>query len=416
MNIFLVHQYFLEKNEGGGSRFNEMVMHWAEEGHHITVLAGMVNYATGKKNEKYKSKYIKKEKYDEHIKVIRCHVSEAYNRNFFGRLYAYFSFVISGIIAVIFKTRGKYDVVISSSPPLFVGIIGYFFSRLKKIPFIFEVRDLWPESAIDMGVLKNSFLVRTSYRFEKFIYKKASLIIVLTPAFRDNIVQKKRIPENKIRIIPNAADFSISEKVMKRFDRNEFREKMGWNDRIVFIYVGAHGVANHLIQILEVAELLTETNAHFVLIGNGMKKPELIKYAMQRKLQNVEFIDPVSRQKIFEYISAADAGISVLKKSDTFKTIYSNKTFDYMACKRPVIMVIDGISRKLIEEASGGIYVEPENIPDFKEKIMLYLQNPSRIEQDGNNGYVYVKKNFDRRKLSKKYLKYIHKIINTKYS
>jgi len=411
MNIFLVHQYFLEKDEGGGSRFNEITVHWADENHKITVLAGMINYATGKKNEKYKNKFIRQETYNKHIHVIRCHVSEAYNKNFLGRLYAYFSFVFSGIIAVIFKVTGKYDVVIATSPPLFVGIIGYFFSRMKRIPLVFEVRDLWPESAIDTRVLKNSFLIRLSYRFEKFIYNKASLIIVLTPAFRDNLIQLKRVPENKIRIVPNAADLSISEKVMNRFDRNKFRDTMGWDNKVVFIYVGAHGVANHLIQVLEVAELLTETNAHFVLIGDGMQKPVLVKYALQKKLTNVEFLDPVPKQKIFEYIAASDAGISVLKKSDTFKTIYSNKTFDYMACKRPVIMVIDGISRKLIEEARGGIYVEPENIPDFKEKIMLYLREPKRMVQEGNNGYDYVKKNFDRKKLSKKYLVCIQEII-----
>ncbi len=147
---------------------------WAENGHQVTVIGGMVHYATGKKREKHKGKFIVKETYADGITACRCHVSEAYNTNFIGRLWAYFSFVFSSIICGLFKARQRYDVVVVTSPPLFVGITGYVLSRLKRIPLVFEVRDLWPESAIDTGVLTNKTIIRFAYWFEAFIYRKAA--------------------------------------------------------------------------------------------------------------------------------------------------------------------------------------------------------------------------------------------------
>ena len=415
MRILLIHQYFLEKNDGGGSRFNEMTKQWAQDGHEISVIAGMVHYATGRKREKYKGRFITSEQYEPGVQVFRCHVSESYNISFLGRLWAYLSFVLSGTIAGLFRARGRYDAVIATSPPLFIGIIAYLVSRIRRIPMVFEVRDLWPESAIDTGVLKNRTLIRFSYSFEKFIYKKSSLINVLTPAFRDVLIEKKKVPEQKIIYIPNAADLSLSENVSMNFNRNEFRERMKWNGKTVFLYVGAHGVANHLVQVLEGASTITDKNIHFVLVGDGMSKVSLIEYARDHQLTNVEFIDPVPKATIFEYILGADVGMSVLKKVETFKTIFSNKTFDYMSCHKPVLMLIDGISRKLIEEADAGLYAEPENISEFRNKVMQYADDPNLILAHGQHGYAYVIEHFDRKKLANKYLEYVQENIQANH-
>ena len=255
MNILLIHQYFLEKGEGGGSRFNEMTKVWAEQGHKITVLGGMVHYNTGLKPERYKGKYFFWDKnFYNDVDVLRCHVSESYNVNFLGRLWGYFSFVFSSIWAGLFKLKGKYDVIIVTSPPLFLGITAYKLSFLRGVPFVFEIRDLWPESAIDTGVITNAQIIKFSYAFEKFIYKKASLINVLTPAFRDKIIAEKGVPKEKVIFIPNAADFSLAESLQKDFDPLEFRKNQGFEDEFVITYVGAHGVANHLIQLVDAAE------------------------------------------------------------------------------------------------------------------------------------------------------------------
>lgn len=413
MRILLIHQYFLEKGDGGGSRFNEMTQVWAKQGHEVTVLAGMVHYATGKKATQYKGKFTYKDlQFYDNVDVIRSHVSESYNVSFLGRLWAYFSFVFSSIYAGLFKAKGKYDVIVVTSPPLFVGITAYLLSKFKRTPFVFEIRDLWPESAIDTGVLKNGMIIKFAYWFEKFIYKRAKLINVLTPAFRDKLIQDKKVPAEKVIFIPNAADFSLAEKVQEEFEAEAFKKELGLHDKFVITYVGAHGVANHLIQLIEAAEKLTDTNIVFQLIGAGMRKEALIEEAKKRNLSNVIFRDPVSKQEVFKYILASDAGASVLKKVDTFKTIYSNKTFDYMSCKRPILLAIDGVSRQLVNDAECGVYVEPENIDDIVRGCKeLANKTAAEINQMGESGYAYAKAHFDRDKLAKEYTNKIQGIL-----
>jgi glycosyltransferase involved in cell wall biosynthesis len=411
MRILLIHQYFLEKNDPGGSRFNEMTRVWGAQGVDVTVLAGMIHANAPGKAEKYKGKYFVKDKYDENLEVIRCHVSESYNVNFLGRLWGYFSFVFFSLWAGMFKTKGKYDLILVTSPPLFVGITAFLLSKIKRIPYVFEIRDLWPESAIDTGVVTNKMIIKISYWLEAFVYRHARLINVLTPAFRDTLLTKKNVPASKIIYIPNAADFSLTEELLKTFDAKAFRKDLGVSEETLLItYVGAHGVANHLIQLVDVAEQLKDKPVLFLLIGDGMQKKMLKEEVEKRALTNIRFIDPVPKKEVFKYILASDLGASVLKKVDTFKTVYSNKTFDYMACKKPILMAIDGVSRKLVEEAKAGVYVEPENTADYLEKINFYLSNRQQLEIEGLSGYEFALTSFDREKLAAQYLTYLKQI------
>ena len=406
MKILLLHQYFLEEDGHGGSRWNEITKQWVDEGHKVQVIAGMMHYTSSEKREEYKGKLFAK-KSQGAVEVMRCHVSELYNSNFIGRLWAYFSFVFSSSWAGLFKIKGNYDVIIVTSPPLFIGISGYLISLFKRTPYVFEIRDLWPESAIDTGVVTNKFIIKLAYSLEKFIYKKATLINVLTPAFRETLIDKKKVSKDKIIFIPNAADFILSEALEQNFDVNNFKIENGLKNKFIITYVGAHGIANHLDQVLDTALLLKDTNVLFLLIGAGMEKPRLIKRANAENIQNVRFIDPVPKADVFKYILVSDMGTSVLKDVDTFKTVYSNKTFDYMACKKPILMAIDGVSRRLVEQADAGVFVQPENPEDFAKKITQYLSNPSEIKRQGENGYRFAKENFDRMVLSKKYLSLI---------
>ncbi len=410
MKILLIHQYFLEPDDPGGSRFNEITRTWSEQGHEITVLAGMIHANKSEKRPEYKGKYFVHKQHAK-VSVWRCHVSESYNKSFLGRLWGYFSFVFSSVWAGLFKVKGKYDIILVTSPPLFVGITAYLLSVFKRLPFVFEIRDLWPESAIDTGVVTNKLIIKFAYWFESFIYRKAVLINVLTPAFRKTLIEKKNVSVEKIIVIPNAADFSLSDEVLSSFDPWAFRIKQGIDDKFVITYVGAHGVANHLIQLLDTAELLQDTNVLFQLIGDGMRKKMLIEETRKRGLTNVRFIDSVPKKEVFKYIIASDLGTSVLKRVDTFKTIYSNKTFDYMACKKPILLVIDGISRELVETADCGTFAEPEQPGDIANKIKTYLKNPKKLKIQGENGYAYAKAYFDRKNLSLEYIFHLEKML-----
>lgn len=405
MNILLIHQYFLEKDDPGGSRFNEMTRIWVEEGHQVTVLCGMLNYLTGKIPDKYKGLKYHRSAYAAGLEVIRCYVSPQYNANFFGRLWAYFSFIWYCVWGAVFKLRGqRFDVVLATSPPLFIGLAARLVSWVKGLRYVFEVRDLWPESAIDTGVLTNPLIIRLSYWIERVSYRGASLINVLTPAFRDKLIASKGVAPEKIIFIPNACDFTLSEHLLQDFDAEAFRRQHGWQDKFVVTYVGVHGTANHLIQLIDAAAYLKDTPAHIVLIGDGVQKKELRDEATRRGLSNVEFIDAIPKKDVMKYILASDAGTSVLKKVDTFKTVYSNKTFDYMACKKPIVMVIDGVSRKLVEDAGCGIYAEPEDGADIASKIRILCQDVEFSRKMGERGYEFARKDFDRNVLARRYL------------
>jgi glycosyltransferase involved in cell wall biosynthesis len=200
----------------------------------------------------------------------------------------------------------------------------------------------------------------------------------------------------------------------KEHKGSELREKLGWNDRKVFTYLGAHGVANDLIQVVEAAKAFKEDDKiHFVLIGDGMQKKLLKEKASEYNLKNIEFIDSVPKHEVVDYVNASDACMAILKKTDTFKTVYPNKVFDYMSCRKPVFVTIDGITRDLVETSKCGLYAEPENIEEFKNIVNKFLSmSDVELQTFGENGYKYVKEKFDREKLAERYIELIKEVSN----
>ncbi|TNJ66705.1 glycosyltransferase family 4 protein [Paenibacillus hemerocallicola] len=408
MRILLLHQYFLDDGEPGGSRFNQFAKYWEEQGHEVTVVAGNVNYSTGKKQEKYRGRYITKQKKTDKTTVYRTYVSEAYNASFAGRLWAYMSFTLSSLIACLFHV-GKHDVLIVTSPPLFVGITGIIASWLKRIPMIFEVRDLWPESAIDTGVLKNGLLIKAAYLVEKLSYKYATKINVLTPAFREALIRKKGIAAEKLIFIPNGADLDIFQPGDKH---NWVRERYQLHDKFVVSYFGAHGVANHLISLIRVAEICRDIpDLVFVLVGDGMEKERLQQYVQDKDLNNVLFIPPQPKAYMPDFCRASDVCTAVLQKIETFKTVYPNKVFDYMSCAKPILLGIDGVARQLVETSGAGYYVDPESPESFKTKIMMLYRDSQLSERLGRDGFEYVKQHFSREALAGEYERELRKVI-----
>ncbi len=398
MRILIFHQYFLGKNDPGGSRWNQFAKQFSRK-HDIVVMAGNIHYATGRQIGK--KKLINKERLNPHLTLIRTWTYAGYNKNFLGRLLGYLSYTISSFITGLFYKN--VDLIIITSPPLFVGLSALLLSKIKRIPFIFEVRDLWPESAIATGVLNNAVLIKIMYGIEKTLYKNARKIVALTPAFKKDIINRFPQYGHKLKIITNGADLDLM-RPDKKF--NWVRKKYHWGNKKIFAYFGAHGVANDLMQVIEIARLLKENNnILFVLIGDGMQKDYLKEKAKTFDLNNVQFIDSVPKNQVQDFINASDVCMAILKKTDTFKTVYPNKVFDYMACKKPIIVTIDGITRQLIEESKAGLYAEPGNAASFKEAIEKMIRaDESTLIEMGENGYQFVKKYFDRQILGKEYL------------
>ncbi len=404
MKIILFHQYFLGKNDPGGSRWNQFSKVFAEN-NAVKVMAGNIHYATGKRVEK--NRFYNKTKTDPNITVYRTWTYSGYNTNFLGRLIGYFSYTFSSLLVALFIRRT--DMIIITSPPLFIGLTALLLSKLKRIPIVFEVRDLWPESAIATGVVSNRFLISIMFWIEETLYRHAAEIVPLTPAFKENILRRFPEFEHKLTVITNGADFDL----FTAGDKNNYvREQYGWGDKKVFSYFGAHGVANDLIQVVEVARRFADDeNVLFVLIGDGMQKTMLKEQVQKLNLSNIQFIDSVPKSEVVHYINASDVCMAVLKKTDTFKTVYPNKVFDYMSCKKPVLVTIDGITRELVENSGAGFYAEPGNINMFEKTVRKFIGlQDSELSEMGEQGYRFVTENFDRNKLAVEYLDILKKI------
>lgn len=408
MKILIIHQYLLGKDDAGGSRWNQFARYFAEAGHEVTILAGMVHYATGKKPDRYRHKFIVREEEIPGVTVYRCHVSQSYNKSFVGRAWAYFSFAVSSTIAGLLRAH-RPDVIIATSPPLTVASTMLWLSRLRRRPAVFEVRDLWPESALDTGVIQPGRLANMLYALEAKAYRKAERINVLTPAFEQALVERKSVPPDKISMIPNGADLDI---VTPGERDNHVRAELGLEGKFVVSYFGAHGRANKVGQLLDVAEKLKgpHPDVRIMLVGDGMEKAEVVADAERRGLGNVVFVDAVPKDRVCDYINASDVCTAVLMRNDTFKTVYPNKVFDYMCCKKPIIIGIDGVARQLVEDAGAGLYAEPENADAFIDALLRLKSDPDRMARMGASGHDHAAQHYSRDAMARKYLELLEEL------
>lgn len=336
------------------------------------------------------------------VNLWRCYVPETYNRSYFGRMWAFLAFIFSASTAAL--RAGKADVVIATSPPLTVAIPGWIAARLKSGKLIFEVRDLWPESAVTTGVLhENGTLTQMLYSLEKWAYKSAGLINVLTPAFKSDIAKRSLKAESDIVLVPNGADLDLFHPGLRD---NEARRTFGWEDRFVAMYSGAHGKANALGQLVNAAEILKgREDILIACVGDGPERPGLVEAAKVKGLKNIVFYGAQPKERMPSIINASDLGIAVLQENPTFRTVYPNKVFDYMACARPTLLAIDGVARKLLcDEARAGVYVEPENASAIAAAIKRLSETPQECAEMGMRGREWVVKNAGREALARKYL------------
>lgn len=275
--------------------------------------------------------------------------------------------------------------------------------QTEKIPMVFEVRDLWLESFIDMGLIKNRLVIKFMYSIQRTIYKSAKWINALTPAFEEFLINVNGVPQKKISMIPNGADLDIIKPGPKD---NWVRDGHGLGDKFIVTYIGAHGITNKLTQLIEAAGILKEKDpdVQVMLVGDGIRKPKLKEKAAELGLDNLTFVDSVPKSIIVDYIAAGDVCTAVLGKLELFKAVYPNKVFDYMAAAKPIIVAIDGVTRKLVEDANAGLYVEPESAKEFAEAVLKLKANPQLCNKYGENGLNFVKKNFDRQILAERYI------------
>ncbi len=410
MRIVVVHQYYLLPGRAGGSRFNEFARLWTEMGHEVSVIAGNLDYASGEVPREYDGRWVTRER-DGGVTVYRCSVPRSYAKGYVGRAAAFMGFTLSAATAALGVPRP--DVVIATSPPLIAAIPGFIAARArwKGVPWIFEIRDLWPESAVTTGVLSaNSPLTHALYGLERWACGSAARVNVLTPAFRDDLLRRGLASADRVVFVPNGAD-------VERFEPgardNDFRRAMGWGDRTVVMYAGAHGRANAVQQLVDAADLLRDRpDIHVASVGDGPERSRLEADAKRRGLANVQFCGPQPKDRMPEVVNASDIGAAVLQDNPTFRTVYPNKVFDYMACERPTLLAIDGVARTLVcDEARAGVFAKPEDPDAIAAAIRAMADDPEGRAEMGRRGREWVLANATRRSLAERYLAVMKEVV-----
>jgi glycosyltransferase involved in cell wall biosynthesis len=393
MHVLLIHQAFVALEEPGGTRHYEMAHYLAERGHSVTVIASPVSYLTGTVNETARGSQHSGP--EGRITIVRTYTYSAIHRSFVHRVFSFFSFMISSFVAGLGVK--DVDLVWGTSPPIFQGITAWALARLKRAPFLFEVRDLWPAFAMGVGVLRNPLLIRASLWLERFLYRHADTVVVNSPAFIEHVKERGA---GRVELVPNGSDPRMFDPQGKG---EGFRREFGLQGMYVALYAGAHGMSNDLGVLLRAAELLQAyPDIALVLLGDGKEKPALQEQTAELGLTNVYFLPPVPKANIAPAFAAAGACIAILKPIPLYATVYPNKVFDYMAAGRPVILAIDGVIRDVVEGANAGLYVPPGDAAALAETIRSLAENPERGAEMGRNGRKLVEAQFDRAILAEK--------------
>jgi glycosyltransferase involved in cell wall biosynthesis len=308
--------------------------------------------------------------------------------------------MLNAALAGLFLARGKFDLVYASSPPLFVGGAALAISTLRRIPLAFEVRDLWPESAVALGELSNPKAVALATKLEEACYRRARKIVVVTEGIRDRLLERG-YPAEKVLLIPNGANVE-----MFRFEpegRARLREELGLGEKFVVLYAGIHGIAQGLESVVETArQLQGRPEIHFLFVGDGPKKAEIAALVAQLGLPNLTLLPEQPRLRMPAILSAADASIIPLKKLELFKGALPSKMFDAWACQRPVLLSVDGEARRVMETAAGGLFVPPEDPAALAEAILTLRADPARCEEMGRRGRAYTEAHYSRQALAEK--------------
>jgi glycosyltransferase involved in cell wall biosynthesis len=398
MRILHLSQYFYPEPGAVQVRAEAMACSLANKGHQVTVLTEMPNHPLGVIYPEYKGRFFSKEIY-KGLEIVRVWVLTSRNKNQFTRMAFYASYMFNAIIRGLFLFK-KFDIIYANSPPLLVGTAAAVLGLVRRKPLVFEVQDLWPESAVDMGELTNKNAIRIATFLEVQCYKQAKQIIVVSEGIRDRLIERG-IPQDKLVMIENGSNTDLFRPLPDK--REEYRSKLELNNKFIVFYGGIIGLAQGLEIIVESArELQNNQNIHFLMVGDGPRRKSIEELIRKYNLSNITFLPGQPLAVMPSFLAASDVALAPLRDLPVFQGVRPTKIFDAWACQRPVIVCAKGEPRRIVENAMGGICVEPENASDLTRAIMKLYKNQSLGKELGNNGYAFVSEHYSLQSMANK--------------
>ncbi len=396
MRVLYLSQYFPPEVGATQTRAYEMARHLVSAGHQVTMLTEVPNHPSGIIPSEYRGRLYERSDL-EGIDVIRVWVKASPVKTFASRMAFYLTYMVNAILAGLLLARGRYDAIYATSPPLFVGGAALALSYSRRIPLLFEVRDLWPESAVVLGEMTDARAVRLAGKLEEMCYNRARCVVVVTEGIRRRL--EERGFGRKVVVIPNGANAELF-----RPDPEggmALRAELGVRGKFLAIYAGIHGMAQGLETVLEAARHLQGVpDVHFLLVGEGPKKAELMSLRDKLGLTNVTMLVEQPRYEIPAYLSAANVALVPLRRLELFQGALPSKMFDAWACACPVILGIDGEARQVLGRADAGVFVEPEDAGQMARAILELKDEPERVRRYGQNGRRFVEAHYSRQRLA----------------
>lgn len=405
MHILFLSHYFPPEVNAPASRTFEHCREWVRAGHRVTVVTSAPNHPRGVVYEGYRNRLYQRET-REGIEVVRVWTYVTANEGFLKRTLGYMSYMVSAVVAALNLPRP--DVVITTSPQFFNGLAGYPVSRLKRVPWVLEIRDLWPESVLAVGAITNRYVIHMLHGLEMFAYRKASRIVSVTDAFKRYMVDKG-IDAAKIHVVKNGADLGFYRSDIPSL---EAKRRLGLEGKFVASYVGTHGMAHHLETILEAAEGLRQrSDIVFLMAGDGAERKRLERMREEKGLTNVVMLPQQPKDRMPELWSATDVSVVLLKRSPLFRTVIPSKIFESMAMGKPIVLGVEGESAEIVQAAGAGRCIVPEDAAGLRNAVVELCDNPALAARMGESGKAHVAEFYDRRVLAGRFLNMMEELV-----
>ena len=405
MRILFLTDNFPPETNAPATRTFEHARRWVRAGVKVTVVTTAPNFPAGKLFSGYRNRLFQREWIDG-VETIRVWTYITANEGFARRTLDYMSFMVSGFLVSLFLRRP--DVIISTSPQFFTACAAYVLSIFKRRPFVFELRDLWPDSIIAVGAMQDSTAIRALKRLEYFLYRKATRIVSVTNSFK-SVLAGNGIPAEKIAVVRNGADlvgFTPGPKPEDLVRRYRLEGKF------IAAYVGTIGMAHGLGTVLDAAEKMrANERVVFVVVGDGAERTMLEDQARRRSLANVRFVGPVGKDEVVRYWRLADAALVLLRDRPVFRHVLPSKIFEAMATARPIILGVLGESADLLLAAQAGVVFPPENAVALAEAVTALAGTPERAAEMGWRGRRFVEAELDRDKLAAAMLEELRAVV-----
>lgn len=393
MHILYICQYFPPEMGAPAARAYEFSRRWVAAGHRVTVLCGVPNHPTGALYPGYRRQWRRVETIDG-IAVHRMWVYVTPNAGVLRRGINYVSFGITSVLGSI--GIRDVDVCIASTPQFFAGLAGAAVRRLKRVPLYLEVRDLWPDSLAAVEVGAGGLTMRLLRGIERFMYRSAKGIVIVSPAFRAHI-EATGIPAARIGVVPNGLSTTLFHP-----REGERRHFAAWRDRFLVGYVGTHGMAHGLETALEAARMLADANMHFIFVGEGARKKDLKRQAAD--MPNVTFIDRQPRGTIAAMLAELDVALVLLRDTPLFRAVIPSKMFEIMGSGIPMVLGVAGQARAILDAADAGIAIPPGDAAALADALRRLAADPALRARYGGNASRHVRENYDLDALARNYL------------